>query len=146
MLLQTANGIMAARLSAGMPLGHALRSEAEVLEAAARLPSEGDSLPWSPASHGRFPAAFRSAAQALLLCKRRARALVVAAAEAAATASADGEGDGSAGAAGSTGGQGTPPPTVPAAAAALDTLPDELVLPILAAAAHPLDAWFSAHI
>ena len=136
---------MAERLSAGMPPGHALRSEAEVLEAAARLPPEGDSLPWSPARHSRFPPAFRSAAAALLLCKRRARALVAAAAGAAATAgSADGEVT-SAAAIGS-GSPSAPPPAVPAAAAALDTLPDELVQPILAMAAHPLDDWYSAHV
>ncbi|PRW58229.1 hypothetical protein C2E21_3142 [Chlorella sorokiniana] len=133
--------------------GQALRSEAEVLEAAALMLPEGNSMPWSPASHCRFPPACRSAAQALLLSKRRARALVAAVASAAAAAR-----EAAAAAAGSNGAEGegaaaaggiSPrelPHAVPAAVAALDSLPDELVQPILRMAAHPLDAWYSEHV
>lgn len=134
--------------NANLPTGHALRSEAEVLEAAARLLPEGNSLAWSAARHGRFPPAFRSAAQALLLCKHRARALVAAAAAAAAAAAGSGEAEaeGAPAAGGGSPATATALPVVPPAAAALDSLPDELVQPILGMAAHPLDEWYSAHV
>lgn len=132
--------------NANLPTGHALRSEAEVLEAAARLLPEGNSLAWSAARHGRFPPAFRSAAQALLLCKHRARALVAAAAAAAAAAAGSGEAEAEGAPAAGGGSPCTAQPVVPPAAAALDSLPDELVQPILGMAAHPLDGWYSAHM
>lgn len=132
--------------NANLPTGHALRSEAEVLEAAARLLPEGNSLAWSAARHVRFPPAFRSAAQALLLCKHRARALVAAASAAAAAAAGSGEAEAEGAPAASGSSPGTAPPVVLPAAAALDSLPDELVQPILGMAAHPLDEWYSAHV
>ncbi|KAL4443369.1 hypothetical protein ABPG75_011106 [Micractinium tetrahymenae] len=104
-----------------LPAGLSLRSDEEVLAAAAGLAPEGQALPWAPLPgvHPRFPPAFRSAARALLLCRARARRMV-AAAEAA--------------------GGGTTS-RVPQGVGLLDSLPEELIQPILALAAHPLEAW-----
>ncbi|PSC73018.1 tRNA pseudouridine synthase A [Micractinium conductrix] len=89
-----------------------LRSSADVLAAAAALPADGQRVPWSPAAHVRWPVTFRLATRAFLLSKARTRRMVAAAGEAA----------------------------VPLGAAALDSLPDELVESIVAAAAHPVAA------
>lgn len=104
-----------------LPAGLRLRSDSEVMAAAAGLAPEGQALPWAPLPgvHHRFPPAFRSAARALLLCRSRVRRLVAAAE------------------AGRSDAVGQLPPGV----MLLDSLPEGLVQPILAAAAHPLEAW-----
>ena len=94
-----------------------LRSSADVLAAAAALPADGQRVPWSPAAHVRWPVTFRLATRAFLLSKARTRRMVAAAGEAA----------------------------VPLGAAALDSLPDELVESIVAAAAHPVAARSGTH-
>lgn len=84
--------------------------------------AEGGLMPWSPAIHRMFPSQFKDAAKVLLLCKHRARSLVAAAQE-----------QGGCGAVGQH--------AVPAAAAALDSLPDELLHLVLCKSAYPLEAW-----
>ena len=80
--------------------------------------------PWTPASHGRFPPAFRAAAKALLLVAHRGAAVAAAEQEAGVQQAAAAE-----------------LPDQPMDAALLAQLPEDALLHIIRQAAYPLSAW-----